>query len=308
MTYNMVELFPLYTLYVFVFSLIAGFFLLMAPAPYGKFATNGLPLQFNPRLTWVFIEIGAFICVLLGWTTFNGVWHMEHPTTTKGWICFIFFLVHYSWRSILSSVVLHSLTNESDREIVGDKETSLLLAVFSWLYLPVVGFMIRKMTTQEFEALEGHELIFLLAAAVCFILNVWYDVWINSVRAEKGEEMYCGDLYLGKYVSIDYIGEYWYTVVGWGISTPNYFFECLEWGFFALFSWKIEAFWWFVACLCHLTPRMMWYNDWYAGKLSGSCETDGLRASPILSTAVTDKSIRVDVKIPVDLSKTKITF
>ncbi len=253
-------MFPTFALYIFVYGLVASFFLTLMPAPYGKFASNTLPLQFNPRVTWMLMELGALIFFLIGWTEFDK-WNMDHPSTTKGWILFFFFIIHFTWRSVLSPLVIHVIT-DSDPELIGEKETSILLAVVSWLYLPVVGFMIRKMTVYDFPDIEGHEYIFLVATVLCFALNVWYDVWVNMNRG-GGERVYSGELYLGKYLTIEQIDEEWHTLVAWGITTPNYFFECLEWFFFMLFAWRPEALWWFVACVLILVPRILWTNSWY---------------------------------------------
>lgn len=253
-------MFPTFSLYIFVFGLVSGFFLTLMPAPYGKFASSSFPLQLDTRVAWVLMEIGALIFFLIGWTEFDK-WNMDHPTTGKGWVCFFFFLIHFTWRSVLSQLVLHFLT-DSDTDLVGEKQTSALLIVFSWLYLPIVGFMMRKMSVHEFGKIEEHEYIFLAAAAVCFLLNAYFDIWVNMKRKD-GEKIYAGDVYLGKYLTIEQIDEEWHTLVQWGITTPNYFFELLEWFFFMLFAWRAEALWWFVSTVLILTPRILWTNTWY---------------------------------------------
>jgi len=271
--------FPTYGLYIFVYGLVAGFFLTLVPAPYGKFASLSLPIQFDTRITWVIMEVSALIFFLIGWTEFDK-WNMDHPTTTKGWICFFFFIIHFTWRSILSPLVLHVIT-DSEPELIGEKQTSLLLVLFGWLYLPVVGFMIRKMTVYDFQKVESHEYIFLVAAILCLFLNAWFDIWVNMNR-DKGEKIYSGELYLGKYLTIEQIDAEWHTLVQWGITTPNYFFEILEWFFFMLFAWRPEALWWFVACVLVLSPRIIWTNSWYYKPI----EQAPVQETPIEATTV----------------------
>jgi len=266
----MLTVFPPYSLYILVYACVAGVFLSMIPAPYGKFSTSNLPLLFNTRWVWVFTEVGALIFFLI---------ETKLPTTTKGWACFVFFLLHFAWRSVVSSVVLHVVTNNSDREIVGDKETSILLGIFSYAYLPVVGLMLRQMCILDFPPIEGYEIIFLFAAGISLSLNIYYDVWINTQRESRGVDTHSNGLYMGKYLSIVEIDKNWHTIVAWGITTPNYFFECLEWFFYMLFAMKWEAVWWFIGTVAYLLPRMYWYNVWYY-----TSQYDGFQDSSLQNT------------------------
>lgn len=254
------EFFPYLSSYLLVFSFVLCIFTSFAPVPLGKFSNPSLPLQVNARVVQVLLSFGAF-AMLFGWTE-DGTWHTKLPTSTKGWIVFIFILVHFSWRSIISQIVFNHLTDNSEEDIIGKKQASFLIAVVSFAYYIPVGFFFRRLSVQiANESLQEHEYIFLVASILCLMLNAYVDISMNTNRESRKKITE----YYGRYASVEELRESFDSILRIGLP-PNYFFEIAEWFFFALFIARWETFWWFITILLLMIPRAMWQMRWYYTK------------------------------------------
>lgn len=251
------EFFPYLSSYILVFSFVVCIFSSFAPLPFGKFANSSLPLQINSSVVRALFTFGVF-SMLFGWTE-NNEWHTKLPQITKGWIVFIFILVHFLWRSVASHIVFNHFTLNSDVDIVGEKQASFLLAIVGLCYYIPVGFFFRRLSVQiKDESLQEYEYLFLVAAIVCLTLNAYADLEYNLKRDTRKKI----SQYYGRYASLNELRESFDSIINIGLP-PNYFFEIAEWFFFTLFVGRWETFWWFISCLLFLIPRSMWQMRWY---------------------------------------------
>ena len=250
------EIFPYFSSYILLYSVIAFLLLIIVPAPYGKFAKAYLPLQINSRLAWSFNEIGALVFLLIGYLE-DGKWYHDMPSSTKGWACFIFLIVHFLWRSVLSQLVIAYVIDPPN----GTKQTSLILPLLGLLYLPFVGMNFRRMSAQIDDTYNFEDNVFLVGACISLCANAFVDIQLNRWRKTEGTQI---SEYLGIYLSREQIGERFGLLDKLGFQSPNYLFEIFEWGFFTLFAFRWEAFWWFVATILYLLPRSIWTSHWYS--------------------------------------------
>ena len=245
------EIFPYISKYILGFAGLSLICLMVIPAPYGKFSKTYFPFQINSRLAWFLCEVGGLFILLPYYD--NDSWNTSLPTTSKGWAAFTFISIHFLWRSIFSQIILEYINPPR-----GTKETSALIPLGGLLYLPLVGMNFRHMVSEIDDAITIEGGIFLGLSAICLFANAFVDVMLNIWRKEKIE-----DRYLGAYLSREDIADRFALLSNIGIDSPNYFFEILEWGFFVLFTWRWEAFWWFISTLVYLIPRMIWTSHWY---------------------------------------------
>ena len=170
------------------------------------------------------------------------------------WISFTFLLCHFICRLIVSLAVIEFFIDPPN----GTKETSLLL-VFIWMcYTPIVGMNFRYMVAHMEDSHEFADNVLIVAAIVCAVANAFVDVAMNVWRKDAP----LINEYFGNYLSKDDIGERFGLLHRLGIESPNYFFEILEWMFFALYAFRWEAFWWFVASTLIILPRNIWTAHW----------------------------------------------
>ena len=250
------DIFPYLSSYIMVYAVVAFLVLIVVPAPYGKFSKDYLPLQVNPRLAWFINEAGGLLFLLVGWFE-DGTWKHDFPQTGKGWVCFMFLLVHFLWRSTLSQLAIEYIIKPPN----GTKKTSILLSLFGLLYTAFVGMNLRRMCAQITEEYAEEDSVFLVGASVCLLANAFMDMQFNIWRKTEGSDV---SEYFGRYLTKEEIGERFGLLGKLGFECPNYLFEMLEWGLFTLLAFKWEAFWWFVSTILFLLPRSIWTSHWYS--------------------------------------------
>lgn len=249
------DIFPYLSSYIVLYAVVAFIVLIIVPAPYGKFAKSYMPLQINPRVAWFLSEFGALLFLLVGWVE-DGRWQHQLPQTGKGWVCFIFLIVHFLWRSTLSQLAIECIIQPPN----GTKQTSVVLPLLSMVYLAFVGMNLRRMCSSITDGFEDYDAIFLVGASISLIANATVDMLLNVWRKTEGSDK---SKYFGTYLTIEEIGERFALLNKLGFQCPNYLFEMLEWGMFALLAFRWEAFWWFVATVLFLLPRSIWTSHWY---------------------------------------------
>lgn len=249
------DIFPYVSSYIILYAIVAFIVLIIVPAPYGKFARQSMPLQINPRVAWFLNEVSALVFLAIGWLE-NGTWRHDMPQTNKGWVCFLFLIVHFVWRSTLSQLVIEWLIQPPN----GTKQTSILLPLLSVIYLSLVGMNFRRMCSLIDDEFQDFDLIFVCGASFCFLANAFVDIQYNRWRKSEGSDK---SEYLGRYLTREELAERFGLLNKLGFECPNYLFEMLEWGFFALLAFRWEAFWWFVGTVLFLLPRSIWTSHWY---------------------------------------------
>lgn len=248
------DVFPYISSYILLYAVVAFLIFLIVPAPYGKFAKEYMPLLINPRLAWSLNHVGALI-IIFGYFE-DGIWKNKMPSNNKAWVAFVFLLLHFLWRAIFSQLVIEYVIKPPN----GNKQTSLIIPFLGLLYYPAVGMNFRRMVVHMDDEYQFDDTIFLVGSFVCLFTNAFIDMQLNRWRKDNGYSF----PYTGKYLTKEEIGERFGLLYKLGFHSPNYLFEIFEWGFFTLFVFKWEAFWWFVATLLYLMPRSIWTSHWYS--------------------------------------------
>ncbi len=251
-------IFPYLSLYLLVFSFICFILFIIVPFPHGKFSWKS-PLMIDSDIAWALMQ-GSTLTVLFGYLDVdNNTWVFTLPKTNKGLVALVFFIIHVIWRSFISVLWIRKIHKEL-QETRGNKKTSFLLVLASWLYYPVVGMLIRYMCVHITENISAHDIIFLLGAFVFLGLNAYTDITLNKSRCISPDVKTHASI--GTYLTKDGIRKHFKVLVHLGIDCPNYFFEILEWGFYALLTRKFESLWWFLSSLMILLPRALWTSQW----------------------------------------------
>lgn len=253
-------IFPYLSLYLLVFSFICFILFIIVPFPHGKFSWK-LPLMIDSDIAWAIMQ-GSALIVIFGYLDVdNNRWISTLPKSNKGLIALVFFIIHVIWRSIISVLWIRNIHKELE-ETRGNKKTSFILVLGSLFYYPIVGMLIRYMCVHIDESISAHDIIFLLGTCVFLGLNAYVDITLNKSRCISPDVKTHASI--GIYLTKDGLKKHFKVLVHLGIDCPNYFFEILEWGFFALFTLRFESLWWFVSTLMILLPRALWTSHWYS--------------------------------------------
>ncbi|MAJ82594.1 MAG: hypothetical protein CMF41_06730 [Legionellales bacterium] len=253
-------IFPYLSLYVLVFSFISFVLFILFPVPHGKFSWK-LPLMIDSDIAWALINGPALIIIFGYFDNENGTWVSKLPSSAKGSLAMVFFIIHFIWRSIISVLWIRHIHSELP-ETRGCKKTSFLIVLVSWFYYPVIGMLIRHMAVNMTGELSAHDIIFLLGALIFLFLNAYVDIILNYSRTTSPDVKTHPTI--GIYLTKIGLKKHFKILVHLGIECPNYFFEILEWGFFALFTLRFESLWWFVSTILILLPRALWTSHWYS--------------------------------------------
>ncbi len=247
-------MFPYLTPWILGFAICVFLVNMLMVIPYGKFSRSELPLQIDSRIAWALQHGLVLIGLIFGWVDLDG-WYFNTPQTNKGWAALTFLWIHFLWRGILSQIIFTKH---------GKKQTTLILPLLGLLYFIPIGMNFRKMCYEIDEDYEAVDTIPLGLAFVCLILNIVIEMLYDSWR-KSYENCYQFNLptriYYGNYLRHDFLEER-FAIYRYGIHTPNYTFEVLEWLFFTLFVFRFEAFWWFVGTLLLLWARGAWTSHW----------------------------------------------
>ena len=217
------------------------------PIPYGRFSDspglsqiNGLP-DIPNRWFIGLANIPAiiFLCI-----------HIP-DVSNFGLVVFVFILVHFVFRALIVPVVTGFIYHTDE------KECSVLVLIPFMAYNGLAGYTLGYMCT----SLNGlffmwPDLPLLIGASCAFVLNVYYDIWVNWLRCHGDAKV--KDMYV-TYGSL----ENEFQLLFWlNITSPNYFFEIIEWGFIALLTWHTESLCYFIATWLILWVRALSINRW----------------------------------------------
>jgi steroid 5-alpha reductase family enzyme len=84
-----------------------------------------------------------------------------------------------------------------------------------------------------------------------FAINLYSDTYLISLRQEKGSRYKIPQRGLFRYV-----------------SCPNFLGEIIEWGGFALLTWCLPTFSFFIWTAVNLIPRALDHHRWYKSHFS----------------------------------------
>jgi len=214
------------------------------PIPYGRFSVDSN--QFNlpniPNRWFIGVaNLPAIVCLLI-----------HAPNVSNfGRIALIFLFVHFVFRAFVVPVVTGFIYHTDE------KECSILLLVLFMAYNGLagytLGFMCTNLTGSFFMWVD---LPLLVGASCALLLNVYFDIRVNWMRCHDVVEIE------SLYVTHRSLEQEFPLLFWLDITSPNYFFEIIEWGLFLLLTWHTESLCYFIATWLILWVRALSINRW----------------------------------------------
>lgn len=216
------------------------------PLPYGRFSKDyTFADKIIPNRFFIaFASLPALVLLLI----------VEISTPIQdnfGTVVFVFLCTHFFMRSILVPGIIGCIYTSDPKKV------SAMLLLLVMVYNAFVGYTLGHMCTTlkgTFGA-SWMDIPLLTGATACLVLNIYYDIRVNYLRCH-GEDDVSEDLY----VTRKPLEKEFTLLFALEITSPNYFFEILEWGFIFLLTWHTESFAYFVASVLILWTRGLYIN------------------------------------------------
>lgn len=216
-------------------GIVVFFYLLRKNAPYGRHNRPGWGPTLDNRLGWFVMEFTVVVVFLTAL-----LWE-KIPESRLIWLFSGCFLFHYINRSIVFPLRLRT----------SGKRMPVLIALSAIVFNLVNGFLLGYYFARfaEYPADWWTDPRFLAGFAL-----FWAGLAVN----------WRSDSIL---IRLRRPGATGYSIPRGGlfekISCPNHFGEILEWGGFALMTWCLPAFAFFIWTTANLAPRALAHHRWY---------------------------------------------
>lgn len=217
-------------------AVITFFALLKITAPYGRHSKANWGPMISNRWGWFIMEFPALAVFTYFMLSYGS---LSSPVMV---IFFGLWFLHYFHRAVIFPFRLKTRKKKMPVAIMVFAVFFNLINGFVngyWLGVLSGGYPPEWVSDPRFIA--G---IALFAGG--FIINQYHDKILISLRAKSN----------GEY-KIPFGGLFRY------ISCPNFFGEIIEWGGFALMTWCLPAFSFFLWTFVNLVPRAMDHHKWY---------------------------------------------
>jgi len=210
--------------------------------PYGRFS-GGSSYSIPNRWYMTLVNLPALVCLFL----FVNI-EQKHVL--------IFCMVHFFLRAIVVPLVIGNIyTSDS-------KRVSLIVVLLMAAYNGLVGYTLGYMCQHlEYGMETWLSWPLLLSAGMCLLLNVYYDIRLNHMRCYM-EDIQIVDMY----IKMESLCAEFPLLFAVGITSPNYFFEILEWLLIFILTWHTESFAYFIATWAILWVRGL-SNDIFLSKV-----------------------------------------
>jgi hypothetical protein len=231
------------TLYNFSLILILGLagvvFLLLfyIPAPYGKFLRKGWGPSLRSKWAWMIMEAPSPILIVFFFIT-------SDQKSLAQMIFTCLWLSHYIHRTFVYPFT-QSGSNKSYPIIL-----ACMAFIFNCFNGLINGYGVFHLMSYELPWLKSWQFI---AGSVIFltgfIINKKADAKLRMLRDGSREEYVLPKGWLFNF-----------------ISCPHYFGEIIEWGGWAMMTWSLPGFAFFIFTVANLFPRGMASHKWYKEK------------------------------------------
>jgi hypothetical protein len=226
----------MYEAVVLGFGLALFFLTWYKPLPYGRFSDQmDLPLKIIPNRWFIaIVNIPALVCLCF----------QTEGLSNFGTVVLAFLFAHFGLRTVVVPIVTGFIYT-SDTKMV-----SVLCAVPLMVYNGFVGVTLASAATElsgDFGSLWT-DWPLLVGAGTCLLMNVYYDIYINYLRCHSDEieiEM--------MYITEESLCKEFELLFALGITSPNYFFEIIEWGLIVLLTWRTQTIAYFIS-----TGLLLW--------------------------------------------------
>lgn len=237
-----------------VILLCFGIFLFLIswynPIPYGRFSDSlSLMVEIVPNRWFIALaNLPALICLCFQTDKLSGL----------GQTVLIFLFIHFGMRSVVVPLVTGFIYT-SDKKMV-----SVLTLLLVGAYNGIAGWTLAYMCT----TLEGEmgdywmDWPYYIGAFTCLALNMYYDIYVNYLRCHCDDVKCTEDLYIKE----ESLCEYFDLMFALGITSPNYFFEIIEWLLIFLLTWHTESFAYFLSTWLILWTRGLHISLWLCNK------------------------------------------
>ena len=216
-------------------AVIIFFLLFFVVAPYGRHIQDGWGPKIPARLGWVLMESP---CVVLMLILAANTWE------SLNLVQFIFlgiWLTHYVHRTFIWPYKVN----------MTGKEMPLMIAVsaffFNMINVSLQGYWIFYFASYALDWLGSPAFIIGICIFITGLyINIRSDYILINLRKEKGPGYHIANSFLFKQV-----------------SSPNYFGELLEWLGWAVLTWSLSGFMFFLWTFANLFPRAIANHKWY---------------------------------------------
>lgn len=218
---------------MFVTAPIVFLYLLFFPAPYGRYARQGLRMRIPCALGWFVMELPAAMVMLYFFLT--------GPKLTIVYCFLILWEIHYINRAFIFPLRLPNLF----------KPMPILIPIMGIIFNIINGYTNGMALTRiyVYPLSWAYDPRFILGSLIFFtgfFINQHADDILLKLRKsnQADYQIPVGGLYR------------------W-ISCPNYFGEIIEWGGWALATWSLAGFAFFIWTMANLIPRALAHHKWY---------------------------------------------
>lgn len=230
------ESFFQYLVYIWLGLAIIIFpLLLRITAPYGRHAISGWGPLINNRLAWFLMELPALLVFVL--LAFNRGFNIDVVIL----IAILLWTFHYFQRVVIFPLRIRTK----------GKRMPLLIMVFALFFNFINGFINgywfgRLSPGYPSDWIQDSRFVAGAAIFVAgFIINLYHDRILIRLRKN------------GNGYKIPYGGLFKF------VSCPNFLGEMVEWGGFALMTWCLPTFSFFIWTMVNLIPRAIDHHRWY---------------------------------------------
>ena len=218
---------------VIAFIIFCSLFFVVAP--YGRHIKQGWGPEISARAGWILMESPCVILMLaLAFAAFE---YLNYAHI----VFLIIWLTHYIHRTFIWPYKVNMEGKKMPVAIV------LSAFFFNIVNVSLQAFWIFYFASYSNDWLTSS--IFLLGLSIFivgFYINIKSDYILINLRKEKGNGYHIPNGFLYKY-----------------ISSPNYFGEMIEWLGWAILTWSLSGFVFFLWTVANLFPRAIANHHWY---------------------------------------------
>jgi 3-oxo-5-alpha-steroid 4-dehydrogenase 1 len=219
---------------VYSFAVIVFILLFFVTAPYGKFQRKGWGLQVRTKWAWMMMEFLSPALITYFFIT-------SDQKSIPQILFLIFWLSHYFHRTLVYPFT------QSGRE----KPYPVILVAMAMVFNAFNGFIngygvFHIMKYNSDWLLSWQFIAGVLIFIPGFIINKTADEKLRELRINHPSEYILPEGWLFKYV-----------------SCPHYFGELIEWAGWAVMTWSLPGFAFFLFTFANLFPRAISSHNWY---------------------------------------------
>ena len=209
-------------------------------APYGKFLRTGWGPSIRSKWAWMVMEFPSPALMIF-------LFAVSENKNIPQYLFICFWLSHYLHRTFIYPFV------QSGREKAYPVLLVFMAFIFNCLNGFINGYGVFHIYSYDFEYLIT--LQFVTGSAIFisgFVINKISDSKLRKLRRQNQNEYAMPDGWLFRY-----------------ISNPHYFGEIIEWGGWAVMTWSLPGFAFFIFTAANLLPRGFATHRWYLNNFPG---------------------------------------